>query len=219
MATKFSDLLSILQDEMHFSDEAAQRRSLVRALRHYRDTKFLCSERTVSMALRSGVSDYGVDEGLPGDLLAINHAEILQNGAAFHEVEPVEIGELRRLRSHPDLLGYPGVYCLYGQKLLLYPGPGSDMTLQIDMRSDCSRDEKTGAEIGATSSSDDFTNELVRRAEELLVARAAYSYFLGKGNGEKQAAQWKLAEREARQSMLGERDALKLTGAQAARYL
>lgn len=219
MAKNFGELLSLLQDEMHFSDEAAQRRSLVRALKHYRDTKFLCSERTVSMALRSGVSDYGTGDGLPGDLRAINAAVILQDAAVFHEVDPVSIDELRRLRSHPDLLGYPSVYCLYGQKILLYPGPGSDMTLQLDIRSDCGLDEASGAEIGATSTSDDFTNELVRRGEEMLIARAAYSYFLGKGNGEKQATQWKLVEKEARQSMLGERDALKLTGAQADMYL
>lgn len=214
--TTVRNLLDLAIAESHVPDEAGLRQTMVRGLQFLRSKKFDCSEATVTIDLVASQDSYDTADGIPGDLLSIEGVPVLirSSGSFTPMKKEITIQDFRSLQSHVNIKGYPRHWCWFRRKLFIHPKPSGDFDLQIDYWRDCTRDEKTGVEITATSDADDFSNALFNEHPELIVSRTIYGYMLGKGSGSKQASEWKTLYREALNSALGVRDARKLSGAQ-----
>lgn len=220
MAVNFADALAILADELHEpEDDVRLRRALVRSLRHHRSFKFLFSERTATMDLRSGVWQYGVEDGLPGDILKFNAISVQTDSTSNQSVmvdRMVSAHQMRALHTTANATGYPDTWVYYAEQLWLYPTPGGSYLLTLDIQSDFTRDEDGGGLI--REDSDEATNVFIRDGEEALVARAAATYAVSiQGNPEKAQA-FLAVHSSAMKNLLRERDIMKLDGAQVTAY-
>jgi hypothetical protein len=221
MALNFADAVQVLADELHESeDDINLRRHLVRSLRHHRSMKFLFSERTATMQLQSGKFEYGLEDGIPGDVLKFNSLTLQTSADATQRIaleRQISIAEMRRLHSSTNSTGYPEWWCWFAQKLFFYPTPSSDNNfLTMDIQCDFTRDEEGGAEI--REESDRATNVFIRDAEEALVARAGYTYSLTIQRDAEKAQLFSVAHAGAVKNLMRERDIMKLGGAQVAAY-
>ena len=220
MAENFADAVAILADEMHEpEDDINLRRALVRSLRHHKPMRFLFSERTATMELASGKWQYGVEDGLPGDVLKFS-AITLQTSASATQYIPlagqVSVQEMRRMHSAANATGYPEWWCWFSQQLWFYPTPSGTPILTLDYQCDFTRDEEGGAEI--REDSDQATNVFIREAEEALVSRAGYTYALTIQRDEEKAQFFSVAHVGAVKNLMRERDMMKFGGSQIAAY-
>ncbi len=196
-------------------DDLNLRRHLVRSLRHHRSMRFLFSERSTEMTLRSGVWQYGIADGLPGDILKFN-ALTLRTSLDSTQWIPistmVSVKEMRELHSSTNSTGYPEYWCYFAQQVWFYPTPSGAYILNLDIQSDFTRDQETGAQIAEDS--DEATNIFIREAEEALVARAGYTYALTIQGDANKAQLFSAAHVQAVAHLKKERDLMKLDGAQ-----
>lgn len=220
MAVNFADAIAVLADEMHEpEDDLNLRRHLVRSLRHHKPMKFLFSERTATMEMISGVWQYGVDQGLPGDILKFNGLSLQTSVSSTQYISmehQVSIQEMRRMHSAANATGYPEWWCWFAQQLHLYPTPSSTSVLTMDIQCDFTRDEEGGAEI--REDSDQATNVFIREGEEALVSRAGYTYALVIQRDAEKAQHFSVAHVGAVKNLMRERDMMKLGGARIAAY-
>ena len=220
MAQNFADAVAILADELHEpEDDNSLRRALVRSLRHHRPMNFLFSERTATMVLQADKWQYGVEDGLPGDILKIK-ALTLQTTASSTQYIPighqVSVQEMRRMHSAANATGYPEWWCIYAEQLWLYPTPSQENVLTLDIQCDFTRDEEGGALI--REESDLATNVFIREGEEALCARAGYTYALTIQRDADKAQMFSVAHVGALKNLLRERDMMKLSGSKVAAY-
>ena len=220
MALNFADAIAILADEMHEpEDDVNLRRHLVRSLRHHKPMKLLFSERSTQMELESGKWQYGVEDGLPGDILKFN-ALTLQTTATSTQYIPLEhqvsVSEMRRMHSAANATGYPEWWCWYAQQLWLYPTSSGSNILTLDIQSDFTRDEAGGGEI--REDSDEATNVFIRDGEEALVSRAGYTYSLIIQRDAERAQLYSVAHVGAVKNLMRERDLMKFGGSRVAAY-
>lgn len=221
MADNFADAIAILADELHEpEDDINLRRALVRSLRHHRSMNFLFSERSTVLTLQAGVWQYGIADGLPGDILKIK-ALTLQTDVTSTQFIPLEGGqvsvqEMRRLHSSANATGYPEWWTIFAEQLWLYPTPSGAYLLNMDLHSDFTRDEGIGGIIGIES--DEATNVFIQDGEEALISRAAYTYSLAIQRDTEKAQQFKAVHEDAVKNLMRERDLMKLAGAQVRAY-
>jgi hypothetical protein len=220
VAENFADAVAILADEMHEpEDDINLRRALVRSLRHHRPMRFLFSERSATMELQQDKWQYGIEDGLPGDILKFV-AITLKTSEDSTQLLPLErqisAPEMRRLHSSTNSTGYPEWWTFFAQQLWLYPTPSSSNILTLDIQSDFTRDEGTGNVIDVES--DEATNIFIREADEALVARAGYTYALTIQRDGEKAQLFSVAHLQAVKTLMKERDLMKLSGSQFAAY-
>lgn len=177
MAEHFQRAVRLLQ-RMIQEPEADEmvRMAVVQSLTHHRAKRFPWSDRTCVLTLIEGVNDYGPDQGLPGDIMAINVATLIRGSERIPLAQRVTIQEMRALHFNGTSSGYPDLWCLYGGRWLVYPTPSNTDQVQFDYRSDISRDELSGAVIGIDSTRE--TNELIKQGQGPLLTYAAYWYCL-----------------------------------------
>lgn len=223
MAENFKECIEILSEEIHdpASDDLLAR-YLVRALRHFRGKRFSFSEKSAEMDLTVDVWEYGVEQGLPGDLLAIDGVPVLRRGTGGTQWFPfrpqITMGEMRHLHLHGNMTGYPEDWTWYGRKLFVHPIPSITYPIVFDYHADFTRDEETGVVLDADCIT--ATNDFIREGEEALIGRAAAFYYAGPQGDPEAAALWEQIWTRAEQDLFRERDLQKFGGgAQVAAYL
>lgn len=201
-------------------DDINLRRALVRSLRHHRSMNFLFSERTATMQLISGIWQYGLGQGLPGDIMKIKHLTFQTSETATSLIalqHQVSMQEIREMHSSANATGWPEWWAFFNHELWLYPTPSSDDgILTLDIQCDFTRDEEGGGPI--TEDSDYATNIFIRDGEEALIARAGYTYALTIQRDGEKAQLFSVAHAQAVKNLYRERDILKLSGSQVAAY-
>lgn len=216
--TTYATLVTSLTQELHEpNDDSVIDRHVVSALRHLRPYRFLFSDKTVEIDLVADEAALTLGADLPGDIMSIDAVWQIQDNDLQDELKECSIQSYRRLNISSTVTGYPRYWCFYAGRLLLYPTPAGSLSLRIDYQVDPTLDEATGAEITVSAAGTE-TNEFFRRGEELVRARATYTYSLQRSGDSNAATRAKILFDDAFKSLMRERDAMTMEGQRIQRY-
>jgi len=206
MAHDVAEMIDTIKAESHWPDEyTAILRHIVRALRYLRFERFYFSEKSDTFATVANQDAYERDTDYPADLLEIDSlrcvwgsGDIILSKVSFEQLRLEQSGSTANRNT-------PEIYAWHGDKLYLWPTPGSVWTLNVDYCFDATRNAADGVEITTDAAGvNTMTNDFFTRGEELLCNRVLYSLALGRAEDAKAALTAKAAFDDALRSMKNE---------------
>lgn len=207
-------ITNIKNDILEPAEDADIKRHVVAALRHLSGERFDFAE-VAGASFNTVVSQEVYTQGsggVPAAIKAIDHI-FLTVGTARREIRLLPWDEYRRQRSAVNEPGTPETAAFYAKKLFLFPIPSEIRAVGLDYLTDATLDQ-TGAEI-TTSSALTVYNAFFNEGEELVRARAIYTWAMGRGDSETLATRMKLLYNETYSRMTRQHRRSRINGRQA----